>query len=81
MYVTWFGNKQEPSDRTEDEKDTQLIEDIYKYGVLTKSKDWMEQDEWRLVSMGTMLADDYNCKFFPIQKVYLGNKMENEEKK
>ena len=31
--------------------------------------------------MGTMLADDYNCKFFPIQKVYLGNKMENEEKK
>lgn len=65
----------------EDEKDTQLIEDIYKYGVLTKSKDWMEQDEWRLVSMGTMLADDYNCKFFPIQKVYLGNKMENEERK
>jgi len=65
----------------EDKKDTQLIEDIYKYGVLTKSKDWMEQDEWRLVSMGTILADDYNCKFFPIQKVYLGNKMENEERK
>jgi len=35
-------------------KDTQLIEGIYKYGVLTKSKDWMEQDEWRLVSMGTI---------------------------
>jgi len=57
-----------------------LIEKIYKYGVLTKSADWKDQEEWRLVSMGNMLADNYNCPFFKIRKVYLGNRMQKEER-
>lgn len=66
----------------EDENDGQLVESIYKYGVLTKGMDWKDQDEWRLVSMGNMLADDNdnNCKFFAIQKVYLGNRMSKEDR-
>lgn len=66
----------------EDKSDWKLVENIYKYGILTKSIDWKDQDEWRLVSAGNMLADDndYNCKFFAIQKVYLGNKMSKEDR-
>lgn len=65
----------------EDKSDESLIENIYKYGVLTKSIDWKEQDEWRLISIGKMLADDYNCEFFKISKVYLGNRMSKEDRK
>lgn len=66
----------------EGKNDEHLIENIYKYGILTKSKDWKDQDEWRLVSMGKMLADDSdnNCKFFTIRKVYLGNRMLKEDR-
>ncbi len=64
----------------EDKEDERLIEKIYKYGVLTKSADWKDQEEWRLVSMGNMLADNYNCSFFKIRKVYLGNRMQKEER-
>ena len=49
---------------------------IYKYGLLTKSIDWKYQNEWRLISLDTMLTDEsYNCIFFPISKVYIGAKM------
>jgi len=44
--------------------------------------DWKYQSEWRLVSCDSMLAsdDNYNCKFFNIKKVYLGNKMTQQER-
>ena len=66
----------------EDKSDESLIENIYKYGVLTKGIDWKEQDEWRLISMGKMLADDNdnNCQFFAMRKVYLGNRMSKEDR-
>lgn len=63
-----------------DKSEEQLVENIYKYGVLTKSIDWKDQDEWRLVSPGNMLAEDNNCEFFPIRKVYLGNRMPKEDR-
>lgn len=52
------------------------IWDFYKYCLLSKSLDWKYQQEWRLISCDNLLTDDkYNCKFFKIKKVYLGNKM------
>lgn len=65
----------------QDKPDQELLEKIYKYGILLKSIDWIKQDEWRLVSPGNMLADDYNCEFFKISKVYLGNRMSKEDRK
>lgn len=55
---------------------------IYKYGLLSKSMDWKYQSEWRLVSCDSMLAsdDNYNCQFFKINRVYLGNKMTKQER-
>lgn len=54
-----------------------LLWNIYKYGLLMKSMEWKYQNEWRLVSCDNLLSGDqgYNCKFFKIRKVYLGNKM------
>lgn len=50
--------------------------DLYKYCLLSKSLDWKYQQEWRLISCDTLITDEnYNCKFFKIKKVYLGNKM------
>ena len=64
------------------ELDQDYLGTIYKFGVLAKSKTiWMGQDEWRLVSYDNMLADDYNCKFYPITKVYLGEKMPNDQRR
>lgn len=57
---------------------------IYKYGILAKNKTlWKEQNEWRLISFDDMLADDhnYNCIFYPISKVYLGQKMQITQRK
>lgn len=56
--------------------------DFYKFGLLSKSLDWKYQNEWRLVSCDSMLSDDENdnCNFFKINKVYLGNKMPNDER-
>lgn len=52
------------------------IWDFYKYCLLSKSLDWKYQQEWRLISCDDLLTDaKYNCKFFKIKKVYLGNKM------
>lgn len=65
----------------QDESDQESVRKIYKYGILMKSTDWKEQNEWRLVSPGNMLADDYNCEFFKISKVYLGNRMLKEDRK
>ena len=64
-------------------RDATVLYAIYKYGLLAKSIDWKYQNEWRLISLDDMLANDknYNCKFFPISKVYLGSKMLPEEKR
>lgn len=56
--------------------------EFYKYGLLCKSLDWKYQQEWRLISYDNLLTDNqYNCKFFKIKKVYLGNKMQSEDRK
>lgn len=66
----------------ENEMDEEYLGSIYKFGVLAKSKSiWISQDEWRLVSCDNMLADNYNCKFHPITKVYLGEKMPKDQRR
>lgn len=63
-------------------RDRAYLNAIYKYGVLAKSKSiWGQQDEWRLVSYDNMLADDYNCKFYLITKVYLGERMAGNDRR
>ena len=55
--------------------------DFYKYGLLCKSLDWKYQNEWRLISCDNLLTDNsYNCRFFKIKKVYLGNRMSPEDR-
>ena len=57
------------------------IWDFYKYGMLCKSLDWKYQNEWRLISCDNLLTDsNYNCKFFKIKRVYLGNRMSKENR-
>ena len=59
----------------------EMVGAIYKYGLLTKSLDWKYQNEWRLISLDIMLTDEnYNCKFFPISKVYIGAKMPDDKR-
>ncbi|MDO4364022.1 MAG: DUF2971 domain-containing protein [Clostridia bacterium] len=55
--------------------------DIYFNGILRKSIDWFFQNEWRLLLPFRRDNDNYNVKFFPITKVYLGNRMEAENRK
>ena len=56
--------------------------DIFFHGILRKSFDWAYQNEWRLLlPFSTSKKEDYNIKFFPITKVYLGNKMNAEKRK
>jgi hypothetical protein len=51
--------------------------DIYFHGALRKSIDWAFQNEWRLLlPMQSANVSDYNIRFFPITKVFLGNRME-----
>lgn len=57
-----------------------ILWDIFKYGLLMKSMAWKYQNEWRLISCDNLLANDYNCAFFKIKKVYLGNKMDVQER-
>lgn len=65
---------------------------FYKYGYLAKSWEWQYENEWRFIYPFTVkeyhphhvlserMVDDNNMKFFPISAVYLGCKMENNEK-
>ena len=56
--------------------------DIYKYCLLSKSLDWKYQQEWRLISYDDDITNkNYNCDFFKIKKVYLGNKMQSDDRK
>ena len=52
------------------------LRDIYFHGALRKSIDWAFQNEWRLLlPMGQKNTSDFNMEFFPITKVFLGNRM------
>ena len=56
--------------------------DIYFHGALRKSLDWAYQNEWRLLlPMGRTKETNYNIAFFPITKVFLGNRMNPEKRK
>lgn len=59
-----------------------ILWDIYLNGALRKSIDWAFQNEWRLLlPFGSTNISDYNIKFFPITKVYLGNRIQPENRK
>ena len=61
--------------------DKSFLWDIYSNGVLRKSIDWMFQNEWRLIRpLNKDRGDDYNVKFYPITKVFLGNRMSRERR-
>lgn len=54
----------------------EALNDIYFNGVLRKSIDWAYQNEWRLLlPPQEHRQKGYLKKFFPITKVYLGNRM------
>ena len=56
--------------------------DIYSNGALRKSIDWAFQNEWRLLlPMRCENISDYNVEFFPITKVFLGNRMSPEKRR
>ena len=63
-------------------KSKDYLWDIYFHGVLRKSIDWSFQNEWRLIMPLKEKNDDkYNIDFFPITKVFLGNRMKKEKRK
>ena len=67
-------------------QDTMITEeglwDIYFHGALRKSIDWAFQNEWRLLlPMRFQNTSEYNLEFYPITKVFLGNRMSIEERK
>lgn len=60
---------------------TETLWDLYFHGVLRKSIDWAFQNEWRFVLPRNYYNGNYNVEFFPISKVYLGNRMSPERRK
>lgn len=54
---------------------------IYFNGVLRKNIDWVFQNEWRLLLPYSRENQDFNIKFYPITKVYLGNRMNSKNRK
>lgn len=54
---------------------------IYFNGVLRKNIDWVFQNEWRLLLPYSKESQDFNVKFYPITKVYLGNRMNSKNRK
>ena len=61
--------------------DEEYLWNLYFHGALRKSIDWAYQNEWRLLLPYGIKDKDYNVEFFPITKVYLGNKMSKENRK
>lgn len=57
------------------------LRDLYLNGVLRKSIDWAYQYEWRLVLPPQKDQEAFQTEFFPITKVFLGNRMEIKERK
>ena len=60
---------------------TDVLWDIYFHGALRKSIDWAYQNEWRLLLPKGEHKDNYNIEFFPITKVFLGNRMTTQNRK
>lgn len=58
----------------------EALKDILFHGVLRKSIDWLYQNEWRLL-LPCNKKENANVKFFPITKVYLGNRMPANKRK
>lgn len=48
--------------------------DLYFHGALRKSIEWVQQSEWRFLFPMNSEAN-FNMPFFPISKVFLGNRM------
>ena len=61
--------------------DEEKLWDLFFHGALRKSIDWAFQNEWRLLLPFGIKDTDFNVKFFPITKVYLGNRMPKEKRK
>lgn len=60
----------------------EVLWEIYFHGALRKSIDWAYQNEWRLLMpMRRENITDYNVDFFPITKVFLGNRMSRENRR
>lgn len=58
------------------------LRDLYLNGALRKSIDWAYQNEWRLLlPPQTHGQKGFTKKFFPITKVYLGNRMPADKRK
>lgn len=53
---------------------------IYFNGLLRKSFDWAYQNEWRLLQPTKAEIKGFSVPFFPISKVYLGNRMSRKER-
>ena len=68
--------------KAQDEEPTdESIWDIFSHGCLRKSIDWVFQDEWRLLlPKGVGKDTGYCVPFFPITRVFLGNRMSEEER-
>ncbi len=62
---------------------TEILWDIYFNGALRKSVDWAFQNEWRLLlpMEKSRAKKDYCVPFFPITKVFLGNRMSQAARK
>lgn len=60
----------------------ELLWDLYFHGALRKSIDWIFQNEWRLLlPLRKENSKDYNMEFYPITKVFLGNRMPGDKRK
>ncbi len=59
----------------------EILWDIYFHGALRKSLDWVFQNEWRLLLPCNSSIENFNIKFFPITKVFLGNRMSADKQK
>lgn len=61
----------------------EMLWDIYFHGALRKSIDWAFQNEWRLLfpMEQNRAIKDYCVPFFPITKVFLGNRMSHAARK
>ena len=53
-----------------------MLWNIYFNGILRKSIDWAFQNEWRLLKPVNSSSQGITVPFFPISKVYLGNRMD-----
>lgn len=67
----------ENEDQTPNE---QWLWNIMLHGILRKDINWSFQDEWRFWAInGAVNKVEDNVEFYPITKVYLGNRMEDKK--